>query len=296
MNLTLLIIMVLVQIVAFQYGATQIVRTAANLPTDDKAVAGEVRERILRLHHQVRRSEFLLGGILLVALILVVVVLPMSYHPRKIALAVISLTSTAGLLIGYMATYRDLFDLANRLPDPSRRVAGLSPRKLGAYYPLWREVLPWGVIAATLASTVVFANRSGASVGLGELKAWGTPILQIALNVGLLMLARARVRSHYCLPLGRKIWADQEEFLQLEDRIRRIETRAALWSRVWIMILCGVVQLRVLDAVPWARSGVHVVSAGLLVHFLLHVTRMARYRRTLQAMPESVVGSKGGLS
>lgn len=298
MNLTLIAVMVIVQIMVFQYCATLVVRLASGLPKNEGGLAPEVRARIEGLHRRVRRTEAVLGAALLAGALLTALVLPLSLGPRKLILGALSLTSTAGLLWGYLVTYRDLYRIAGELPDPGRRVADLQPRKLATYYSPWREVLPWGLVAATLGATFYFTGRPETTARLSEAKVWVHPVAQIVLNLGLLLLTVIRAQSHTCLALGRKTWTNQEEFLRLEERNRRAEVRASFWSRVGVVVLTGVMQLRVLGVAPWARTAEYAIVVLMLLFFLSHLLRLTRDRRALRGpagTAEEPVGSKGGL-
>jgi hypothetical protein len=195
-------------------------------------------------------------------------------------------------------TYRNLDRIAGELPDPGRRVADLQPRKLANYYSPWREALPWGLVAATLGATWYFASRPESAVRLSEARVWFKPVMQIGLNLLLLLLTVIRVRSHTCLALGRKTWMNQEEFLRLEERNRRTEARASFWSRVGIVVLTGVMQLRLLGVAPWARTAEFAVVVVMLVFFLRHLRRLTQERRVLPGpaeTPGGLPGTKRGL-
>ena len=283
MSITFFLVFVIIQIAAFQYGATLVVRLAAGLPRDDANLAPEARPKVITLHRRVRRVEIWLGGVLLAGAVLVALVLPLPHVPRKLLLAAISLASTGGLIWGYLETYRQLIRIAGELPDPGRRVAGLEPRRLSKYYPLWWEILPWGLVLATAGMTVLFAGRSGSAHALSDAELWIRWSIQAVLNLLLLLLTVMRVQSHTCLTLGRKTWTDQAEFLELEERNRRAEARASFWARIGIVVLTGVMQLRVLEVATWARPAEHVIVVVMMVFFVRHLQRQARSRRAVES-------------
>jgi hypothetical protein len=293
MTITMFLIFVLVQIAAFQYGATYVVRLASGLPRDEGNLVPEVRSRVGALHRRVCRGEMLLGGALLAGALLVALVLPLSHGSRKLLMAVVSLTSTAGLIWGYLTTYRALYRIAAELPDPGRRVAGLEPRRLSNYYSPWREILPWGLVALTAGLTVYFARRPDAAVRLSEARAWFRPATQVVLNLALLVLTQVRVRSHTCLALGRKTWMDQKEFLELEEQNRRTEARASYWSRVGIVVLTGVMQARVLGIAPWGPAAEFGIVVVMMLFFARHLQRLARSRRALEEPAGRLPGPAG---
>jgi hypothetical protein len=90
----------------------------------------------------------------------------------------------------------------------------------------------------------------------------------------------------------------QEEFLELEERSRGAEARASFWSRVGIVVLTGVMQLRVLGVAPWSRVAELGIVVVMMLFFVRHLQRLARERRALGEPPRGATepgGSERGV-
>jgi protein-S-isoprenylcysteine O-methyltransferase Ste14 len=282
MNPSLLFTMVILQIAAFQYGATLLVRTGLELPGGRTENHPDLRERLARMRRTAGRAQAILGATLAAAALIVAFALPLDTGPRKIALGVISLCSTFGLVAGYAFAYRTILRFAEELPPAAVRSEGLLPRTLTGYYsPAW-EILPWGLGAATLAATVLLAGRTGAEAGLSDATTWIVPGAQIVLNVLLFLLTLIRVRTPLCpSPLDRKTTDDPEGLVIAEERIRRLEVRDSLRSRVGLILLLAVMQLDRLKVIGWGKTAQWAIVVALLALFVAHLLRLSRGRRGL---------------
>jgi hypothetical protein len=304
-SLFFLAVFVFVQILAFLFVSIRLGRAMPDAMVGQAGLPEEISRQVTEFRREMGRGRSILGAALCLATIVTVLVFPLDPGLRKLGLAAISLISSAALAIAYAHDYRKVLDLSRQLPELPVRLAGLSPRSLRAYYsPLW-EALVVGVFAATIALTVWFTLSPSSQVGgrsalgngtlsLADPRLWIHPIIGAVLLPGLFALSfRNALFRGFLTPQSKAFHTSLGVAMDFDHRLRRLEMRAILVSRIGIALMLMLVQVRTIlslrgGEVPgWTGFVLWLLTIGFLAYFVRHSVRIYRAPREAPPTPDS---------
>ena len=274
MKLDLILIVIVLQVLAFQLLSTRLIRALPDLLIGSRNLPEAAARQVAAFKRRAGRTNVFLGILYLVACGVLGLMLPLDPHDRKLALAAISLLSSATLLTSYLIDRRHVTAIAKEIPDPPIRVAGLGPRSLGTNYPPILEALPIGVLLGTIAATAWADMRFPHPAGLSL---WSLPLIQALYIFFTLGLTIRQVRSGSCLTWrARAFQGSPEEGIALEERVHRLEVRFLYLCRVGITLLLGVMQVQQVNAAI-GRAPSQLLSAATWVIVTLLIGLLAIY-------------------
>jgi hypothetical protein len=302
MNPRLLCLFVAIQVVVFQIIAIQLSRWIAYAVVGRTGLPAETSAQIETFRAHVGRTRRLLGILLILSAVLVAFALPLTTGQKKITLGVISLLSTAALLIGYVLDSRRMTALTRQFPEANLRIASLEPRTIGHFYPLAWEAVPLFLLAATVALTLLLGPGTDGTSGPGEAarldrRFWILPLLQMLFIGVMFRLTRLRVAG-WCgiMPRARAFHGTPEEALRLDERFRWYELRHSLMAKITVLLLLATMQLRLLTQsanpplAPYLSATEWVIVVVLLLEFAIYLRRIGGLgtedRRVLLRAPD----------
>ena len=304
-----LFILILVQIAVFQIVAIRMSESMVGGLIGGDPLPESTAGRLARFRKRMKREHLILAAALGLLAVLGIAFPSLPRGGRKLALAGVSLASTALFLVLLLRDAREVTRIADALPLPGRRAASLERRSLRRFYSPWLEAIPFLICLATVGLTVGFlpAGPAGPAASAGEklltlrdLRAWITPILQATWVVAMLAVTLYQVRGSGCLRLKRRA-ADRDplQTVELDERLRHLQIRQGFVSKTLATALIGVVHLRrvVLPAIDvhlpalavleWALvAGMLILFAGYMVS-LTHL-QSGRAKRSARGGPGGV--------
>lgn len=275
MKLTVLVVLVALQVVVFQFLAVRLSRVLPGYLVGSRELPAETVAGIGRYRRRLGRGRWWAGIVLLMLLGFAGsgVVAP---GAQKLVVTAVSLASSAILLIGYVRDRRRVGTLALSVPVPARRTGTLERATLSRHYGLGWEVVPVAAWIATLVLAVI-------AIWAGEADAFGPVVLQTGVVVGGFLLSLWYARSGPGLPQrARAHLGEPQMALGLDASLRTLELRALLATRIGIVVLLCLKQAEtalpvlgvrlplVLGVLEWG------VIAGLLAVFAVYVRRLGR--------------------
>ena len=223
------LVVVAIQIVAFQFLSGILTRTLPDYLIGRAGLPEATAARVAEFKRRAGRLRYAIGVLLLLLLALIGYLFRSDKHVRVLAMAVVSLLSSATFLLGYLHDRRTMAAMAADLPDSQRRLASLEKRSLSQYYPPAWEALPAALLLGTV-GMAVFGSLNG---GRGAADLWYLPILQAVTLTALLGLTFRNVRSGSCYsPRVRAFHGPPEQALALERAVLTLELRHLLACRI----------------------------------------------------------------
>lgn len=279
---------VVMQVIAFQILWTRLNRRLPDLIVGAREMPAAIAAELETFRRRSGRGRILLGALYLAIVVVATFALPLDPHQRKRILAVVSLCSSATLLVGFFRDVIRIRRISASLPDPAVRVAGLRPRTLATAYPPILEAIPILLIAATIAGTIW---AMGQGFGFGGLRAWVRPAVQVCYFAFTLGMTIFQIRTGSCLTWrARNLQPTPEATLALTEKIIRLEARYLFYCRIAMALLLGVMQLRVI------RSDMGLPGGDILkvVEWIILMTILAQLIIYLQRHP--IRASRGSAS
>ncbi len=273
MKLTVLVVLVALQVVVFQFLAVRLSRVLPDYLVGARELPPETVADIGRYRRRLGRARWSVGVVLLLVLGLAVTAAA-GPAVRKLAVAGVSLASAVVFLIGYARDRRRVRALAAGVPAPAKRTATLERGRLSRHYGIAWEVVPVAAWIATLVLAVI-------AIRAGEADVFGMVALQGGVVIGGFVLSLWYARSGPGLPQrARAHLGEPRTALRLDERLRTLELRALLATRIGIVVLLGLKQAE--SALPALGVDSPVllglaewgVIAGLLAVFAVYVTRL----------------------
>ncbi len=290
MNLNLLFGIVAAQVVVFQLVSPPWLQAALGFRLGLRDLPAGVAAGMADHRRRASRGARALAVVLLGAALALLLVPGLTYAQRKIGLAVVSLASSAGLVVLLLAQRRTMDRLISRLPAPTRRSASLRPRRLRDYYPPALEAAPLAVFAATVLLTLLgVLDRLPAgptpAAGADGFALWLVPSGQL-----LFLLAGGWATSELLRGPGlvsqqsRATFADPARAVDADNSIRRLKIRGLYVARLLILVMFAVMQMRTIftpdDSNSWLALAVWGFVALLLGLFGVLMVRLVSLRKS----------------
>jgi hypothetical protein len=172
--------------------------------------------------------------------------------------------------------------MRDTLPDAGVKRASLRPRTISQWYhPIW-ELVPIGILVATMALTAYWGHRSG----LIQTRIWAFQALQVAIVVGGLVFTHWRgvavPQVSTLLPMLRD---HHEEALEFGEKLAAREMQYFMSAKIGVALLLGVSTVgvaletlaptaaHVLDVTEWFLIG---LLLGLFIAFVWQVVILTR--------------------
>jgi hypothetical protein len=282
---------VVMQVIAFQLLWTRLNRRLPDLLVGVREVPAGIAAELDLFRERSGRGRIVLGILYLLIVVAATFALPLDPHQRKLALGVVSLLSSATLVIGFFRDIIRIRRISASLPDPAVRVAGLRPRSLSMAYPPILEAIPILLIVATFAGTIW---AIGQGFGFGGLHAWLRPVVQVLYFAFTFGMTIFQIRTGSCLTWrARSLQATPEATLALTEKLIRMEARYLFYCRIAMALLLGVMQVRairtdmglpggdVLKFVEWII--LMTILAQLILYLHRHPIRANRSSASISA-------------
>lgn len=280
MNISVLVFVVIAQIIVFQFVAVAFTRslfTAVLGPMPDWP-AGEPAAYL----RSSGRRRFVFGSVLLAMAVAGLVGLQANMEARKVLLAVLSLISAGAFVYAFLRDRRALRMMRDAFPDAGVRYASLRPRTISQWYhPIW-ELIPIGILVATVVLTAYLGRRGG----LIQTRIWVLQALQAAIVIGALVftyrqgIAVPQVSRRFAMLRDRP-----KEALEFGERLAAREMQYFMSAKIGVALLLGVsavgVALKtlaptvalVLDITEWVLIG---LLLALFAAFMWQVVALTR--------------------
>ncbi len=281
MNAPVLALIILGQIVVFQFLSVAFVRSlfAAHLTHPPEPPSGAAADHL----GKARRHRFALGTILLIPVLIAFFGLPNDPGLRKLILAAVSLVSSVAFAGASLIDRRALRTLRDALPDASVRRASLQPRSLSQWYGRSWEIVPLALVLLTLAVAITLVHR----LGHIPTEMWVLQILQAAFVLGALVYTVRQGATVPNVSLRLAMLRDRPEVaLEFGEHLAAREAQYFMAAKIGVALLLGINTLEVAlkalghpaaavaDAVSWVVVGVLVLMFG---GFLLQIITLAKH-------------------
>lgn len=289
MTFSMLLLVILVQIAIFQFLSLSFTRSLFVARIGEPV--GPEADRVAHYLARAKQLRFGFGSFLLAAC-LVIAAGVLSGPSAKIALAVVSVTSSVAFTGAIIRDRREVHAMLQDRPDGAVRLASLRPRRLRQWYhPAW-ETLPVAISVATVAFLVVWDAR-GYPVRPGILAFLA---LQIAFVFGALLYTvryGTTARNSSALSSLRR---QPELALELGERLLGAELRYFMIAKVGVALLLSatIVHLAMVDAgnalEPAFKTVRWLLAGALLVAFAAYVARVGMLTKRALDRAESARG------
>lgn len=281
MKIVALFAIVFIQVLVFQIALVRLSRSIPGILIGSEALPEAIAKEIARYDRHLGRNRMILGAGLIVLAVLAAFVLPISPGARKLTLAAISITSSAAMIIGYLQDRSKVMRIERSLPQAERLIASLEPRSLRTFYhPAWEAVPPLFLLLS--AAVTIRAGTPG-------IAPWIFLALQAAFVLYMSIVTLHGVNRHSCLtPRTKSFHGSPEQALALERRMRRVEVRHSLISKIVISILFTTIQMRRFSgASEQTRGWLLIIELGMIfavmAWFVRYVMVIAKLRKELSA-------------
>ena len=286
MSLEILIVVVVLQVLTFQFGVARLSRALPDSLIGTENLPTPVAEGVASFKQSVGRLRYPMGALLVVATIIVAYLLPLGPGGAKLSLATISVISAAACAIGYLHDRRKIAAIAADLPEPSVRTATLQRDSLRLHYsPVW-ESLPLLILLATVVATLWtwMGPEPAGTASRGDLVV--LPIVQGVYVFACLTFTLWSVRSGSRLPQKSKAFlGTPERAVGIENALSQVELRFFMIAKIAVALMFGLMQLDqilvytgrqvplVLDLSPWILL---VLLLGLYLTFMVKTSRVSK--------------------
>ncbi|MFQ5890560.1 MAG: hypothetical protein ACE5JR_10980 [Gemmatimonadota bacterium] len=288
MNKEILFLVVSAQVVAFQFVSVRFTRALPDYLVGTEGLPADVEGAADRFKRRAGGLRYALGAVLLIAAVLATFVIGFDRGGSKLALAVISVLSSAALLAGYLHDRHEVAAMAGALPEPATRSALLERRSIGRYYsPVW-EWVPVALLLATIGVTgrVISGTAPGESTSTAGL--FVLPIMQAIYVLGCLYLSSRYARASVALPQrSRAFHGSPERALELDEALRATELRFFMAVKIAMVLMLGLMQMEKLTSVSgrqapaWLGVSVWALVAAMLGLFAAYALVSSRVQKKL---------------
>jgi len=291
MNPHIIFVVIVAQVVVFQFLATRWIRAMLSFRLGLSDLPPQAARSLADHNRRAAHVWPILGGLLLLAAVGLALLPGLPYAQRKIGLALVSLASSAGLVVQMLIERGALRAIAAQVPPPAVRSASLAPRRLEQYYSPSLETLPTLVLCVTVAFTILAMRRllPGLPPGFEAVRdaaeLWFAPLAQLVFVIGGMLAARGLLHGGALLSQhSRASLGDPAAALRIEDALRRVKLRGLLAVRIAIVVMFGLMQVRrvcaPLDSGGWLAGAVWGLVAVMLGLFAGLMLRAAALRKS----------------
>ncbi|MBU0742675.1 hypothetical protein KKG45_00525 [bacterium] len=241
MRLASLTVLVVVQIVAFQFLMIRMSRILPRQFLGSDTGPESVAPVVARYHRGLGNGRRILGALLIVTALAIVTVAPFGQPGhRKLGLMVVSLLSTGVMLGGYVRDTRRILMLRRLLEPTTTSTASLERRTLSSFYPQRLEILPLLIFALTSALTVWRWPRAGEA---GIFAIIALPAFQLVFIAVSWLFAGWLATRRWPIARGALAQADDPAAVLAHNRAyRRQDLRGFVFARAGIVLLMAVWQ------------------------------------------------------
>ncbi len=280
MNIPVLTLVVVGQVVVFQFASVAFTRSVFTVLLGD-SLDPPARETAAYLRKAGRR-RYLLGGVFLLLVLATRLVFPATSVTAKLLLAAVSLASSGAFAYAWRVDRRAVCSMRDALPEAGVRRASLKPRAVShGYRSLW-ELLPVAIVLAT----AVFTIEVGGRLERISTEMWTLQILQAVFVFGALAYTRRygigvpNVSSRLAMLRNRP-----ELALEFGERLAALEMCYFMAAKIGVALLLGLgvagagaealghATVPALDGATWVIAGLLLVLFAVFIVHLLKLTK-----------------------
>lgn len=240
MSYPALFAVVSIQVLVFQFLSLRLTRSLPDYLVGYEGLPRQSAKEVAQFKQQSGRVRQMIGILLWAAAILFGLMPYVDPARSKLALAAVSLISSAVFVVGFLHDHRAVRRISAGLPDPAVRTASLQQRSLSRHYPVVWEALPVALVAATVALTLWAASSPSAA---GRWQLFVIPVIQTLFVFGGVLWSMYAARSGRALPQrARPFVGGGESAAVAGETLRSLELQFSLAARIGVTLMFGLMQ------------------------------------------------------
>jgi uncharacterized membrane protein len=296
MKVHFLYAMVTVEILIFQFVSTRFLASIPDYVLGEGPKPERVEAQLSAYNRGLKTWNYTIGLGLWLAMTLCAYVMPfMSGVPRLLAITAVSILSSVFFVVTYFRSRSAVGRMAEEMPDTGRRVASLERKRLGRYYSVAWEYVPFILLFVAAMLTFRAMPRLGQPYPLsfdsqGVPDAWGEGmgrfiailVVQALCAVGFLGLTFwGLVRQPDLSPASAARSRAPEEAEGLKEAVKRRKLRFLMAVKIAIalqftLVLFVKIETALGVRLPgWIEESPWITTIFLLALFLVFLLRMA---------------------